>query len=258
MHKTKTELYEQISDLKTKKDFEKEIKTRYKTYGELLDNDTIALLIVDELGRNKQSNTKIADLKADSEYTVVGTVQTISDSKTFKRKNGNPGKVANLEIADSSGLCRLVLWNGDIDHIKNKEIQPGTTVKIINGYTKTGYTGGMEINLGRWGLLEVEPVDTASLKEPSQTTTDEITGVLLEKQATKAFFKENGEFGFVTTIRVKEHNKETEITVWDRCVKDIQGCKIGEKITLKNFTSKQANGKKEYHINGNGTIHKQK
>ena len=157
MHKTKTELIELIADLKTKKDFEKEIKKRYKNYGELIDQDTIAFLIVDELGRNKQSITKIVDLAPDGDYTVVGKVLSISDSKTFKRKNGTPGKVINLEITDETASCRFVLWNGDIDQIKNKEIQPGTIVKIINGYTKLGYTGGMEINLGRWGLLEVEP-----------------------------------------------------------------------------------------------------
>ena len=96
-----------------------------------------------------------------------------------------------------------MLWNGDIDHIKNKEIQPGTIVKIINGYTKLGYTGGMEINLGRWGLLEVEPTDIPSQMEQSKCNGDEISGILLEKEATKAFFKDNGEFGFVTTITIK-------------------------------------------------------
>ena len=219
MHKTKTELIELIADLKTKKDFEKEIKTRYKSYDGLLDQDTIALLIVDELGRNKQSITKIVDLAPNGDYTVVGRVLSISDSKTFKRKNGTPGKVINLEITDDTATCRLVLWNGDIDHIKNKEIQPGTIVKIINGYTKLGYTGGMEINLGRWGLLEVEPIDISSQEEQQKHNADEITGVFVHKESTKAFFKDDGEFGFVTTITIKEHNTKKEVTLWDHASK---------------------------------------
>jgi replication factor A1 len=256
MQKNKTELYELISDLRTKKDFEKEIKNRYKSYGELVDHDTIALLLVDELGRNKQSITKIANLAPDADYSVVGKIISISDSKTFKRKNGTPGKVVNLEIGDDTGTCRLVLWNGDIDLIKNKEIQPGTTVKIINGYTKLGYTGGMEINLGRWGFLEVEPVDTSQANETLKNNENEITGILLRKEATKSFFKDNGEFGFVTTITIKEQNSEKDITLWDRCVKDIQVCKIGDTITLSNVTRKQSQEKTELHANGNGTIKK--
>ena len=258
MHKTKTELIELIADLKTKKDFEKEIKTRYKNYDGLLDQDTIALLIVDELGRNKQSITKIVDLAPDGDYTVVGRVLSISDSKTFKRKNGTPGKVINLEITDETASCRFVLWNGDIDQIKNKEIQPGTIVKIINGYTKLGYTGGMEINLGRWGLLEVEPIDIYSQEEQPKHNADEITGVLVHKESTKAFFKDDGEFGFVTTITIKEHDTKKEITLWDRCVKDIQAYKIGEIITLKNVAKKFGNGKTEFHVNENSTIEKHK
>jgi replication factor A1 len=254
MHKTKTELYEFITDLKTKQDFEKEIKTRYKTYDELLDKDTIALLIVDELGRNTHSTTKISQLSPDCDSTVIGKVLSISESKAFKRKNGTPGKVINLDICDETGRCKLVLWNGDTDLIKNKEIMPGTTVKIINGYTKQGYAG-LEINLGRWGLLEVIPADTKD--QPGATTCPgEITGMLIHKEPTRAFFKDDGEFRFVTTITVKEHNKETQITLWDHHVKDIQSFNIGDSITLKQVTTKHNNGTIEYHVNGNSTIQK--
>jgi len=258
MQKTQIELIELIADLKTRKDFEKEIKKRYKSYDELIDQDTIALLIVDELGRNKQSITKIFDLAPDGDYTVVGRVLNISDLKTFKRKNGTLGKVINLEITDDTGTCLLVLWNGDIDYIKNKEIQPGTIVKIINGYTKLGYTGGIEINLGRWGLLEVEPVDILSQMEQQTHNDDKINGVLVDKEATKAFFKDDGEFGFVTTITLKEHNIKKEVKLWNQCVKEIQVYKIGDKLTLKNVIKKWENGKTEFHLHHLGSIEKHK
>jgi replication factor A1 len=256
MQRTKTELYPLISDLKTKKDFEKEIKTRYKQYGELVDQDTIALVLVDELGRNTQSITKIVDLLPDKEFTVIGKVRSIADSKTFKRKNGSPGKVLNLEIADDSGSCRLVLWNGDTDQVKNKEIHPGKNIKIINGYTKQGYTGGMEINLGRWGLLEVTTDDTPLLKDSHHDATEKLTGVLIHKDASRAFFKDNGEFGFVTTITIQENKKETHITLWDRSVRDVQSCNIGDIVTLTQITTKNNNGKLEYHMNGESCIQK--
>lgn len=256
MHKTKTELIELIADIKTKKDFEKEINTRYKKYDELIEKDTIAYLIVDELGRNKLSITNIIDLTADGEYTVIAKVLSISDSKTFKRKNGTPGKVINLEITDDTATCRLVLWNGDIDYIKNKEIQPGTILKVINGYTKRGYQGGLEINLGRWGLLEIEPLDSSSKEKQQKQGVDQITGILVYKEATKAFFKDDGEFGFMTTITLKEHNIKKDIILWDCCVKDIQTYHIGDMIILKNVMKKWSNGKTEFHVSQNGSIEK--
>ena len=59
MHKTKDQLYEDVKDLITKKKFETEIQERKKEYDNLLDENTIALLIVDERGRNKQNISEI-------------------------------------------------------------------------------------------------------------------------------------------------------------------------------------------------------
>lgn len=256
MHKTKTELIELIADIKPKKEIEKEIQNRYKNYGELIDKDTIAFLLVDELGRNKQSITKILDLTPNGDYTVIGRVLSISDSKTFKRKNGTPGKVINLEITDDTATCRLVLWNGDIDYIKNKQIQTGTWLKIINGYTKPGYMGGMEINLGRWGLLEVEPIDVST--HTQHQNGGEIAGVLVKKEPTKAFFKDDGDIGFVTTITIKEQNIRKEIILRDRHVKEIQSYMIGEAVVLKNIVKKWQNGKTEFQLHCDGFLEKRK
>jgi len=256
MHKKKAELIEFIADIKTKKQIEKEIQTRYKNYEELVDADTLAYLLVDELGRNTQSITKIANLASNGDHTVIGKVLSISEKKTFKRKNGTPGRVINLEIADDSGTCRLVLWNGDIDTIKNKEIQVGTCLKVINGYTKPGYTGGIEINLGRWGLLEVEPPDGSVQKQ--HRNGEDISGMLVKKEATKTFFKDDGDIGFVTTITIKERNVKKEVVLWDHHVKEIQSFPIGENVMLKNVAKKWQNGKTEYHLLNEGCLEKRK
>jgi len=254
MWRSKSELYTLIADVKTKKDYEKEIKSRYKQYGELVDQDTIALLLVEELGRNAQSITKIAELHADGDFTVVGRVLSVSDSRTFRRKSGNQGKVVNLEIVDDTGACRLVLWNEDIEQVKNKDIRPGTTVKVINGYTKQGYTGEMEINLGRWGMLQVIPSVASPPGTPSIEAARKITGVLVHKEASRAFFKDDGEFGFVTSIIVREDEKDVQVTLWDQSVKELQSCTVGDTITLTCVTTKKSNGGVEYHTNGKSQI----
>lgn len=257
MHKTKSELIELIADIKTKKEIEKEIETRYKAYGGLVDKDTVVFLLVDELGRNKQSITKISNLTPNGDFTVIGRVLGISDSKSFKRKNGTAGKVVNLDIADDTGTCQLVLWNGDTELIKNKEIQQGTWLKIINGYTKPGYREGIEINLGRWGLLEVEPIDISTEKE-LQNEREEIAGVFINKESTKTFFKDNGDIGFITTITIKEQNIRKQIILQDNHVKEIQSYKSGDGILLRNVVKKWQNGKTEFHLSNHGTLQKRK
>lgn len=253
MHKTKDELYELIKDLKNKSEFEEEIKKRSQECDGLFDKDTIALFIVDELGRNSQVISKISDLKPDSEYTVVGKITNIYDSRSFKRKNGKSGQVINLDITDDTGTCRLVLWNKDVEQVKNKDIVWGTKVKIINGYTKNGYFG-IEINLGRWGLLEVEPDDQLILNKLPQKNSEYIKGILTFREPSRAFFRDNGEFGFVTKIKIKTEDKEKQVTVWDTKVKEIQKFKIGEKLIIKNVTIKLINGLEEINVNGNSII----
>ncbi|MFH1100899.1 MAG: OB-fold nucleic acid binding domain-containing protein [Methanobacteriota archaeon] len=258
MQHTTTQLYERIKDLKTRKEFTTLIRTRSQQYDGLFDDNTIALLIVDELGRNTQSITPIAHMQPDTDCTIQGTIAAIHEPKTFQKKNGAKGKVINLDIRDATGSSRLVLWNEDADQLDRIHI--GTTIKIINGYVKNGFNG-IEINLGRWGALEIEPKHDTTKKivnpEPNHTSEPptSVTGVLTKREPTRAFFKDNGEFGFVTTITIKNpSNQEQQLTLWGENVKQIQHFKIGEPIHITGITQKQYNGKTELHLNGDSTI----
>lgn len=256
MHKSKDQLYELIKDLKTKNDFKDEIKKRCKECDSLMDEDTIALLIVDELGRNKQIISKITDLKPDIECTVFGKVTDISESRNFKRKNGSSGTVVNLELTDDTGICGLVLWNKDVELVKNKTIQRGTNVKVINGYIKNDFNR-LEVNVGRWGLIEIEPEDMLDLDNEQPSDYKLIKGILAEIEPTRAFFKDDGEFGFVTKIKIKKEDGGTEhLTLWDEKVKEIQSFKQGDSIEIDNVDMRQKNGKTEIYVNGRGTIKK--
>ncbi len=255
MHKSKDQLYLQIKDIKTKEEFKKEIQQLQNEYDQLLDENTAALLIVDELGRNKQSVSKIIKLKPGMECTVFGRITNYNQSRNFNRKNGSTGQVINLELTDDTGTCRLALWNRDVELVKNKTIQVGTNVKIINGYIKNGFNG-IEINVGRWGLIEIEPEDGIDLNKEKLLENKVIRGKIIEIEPTRAFFKDNGEFGFVTDIRLETKEGIKQITIWDEKVKDIQKLKKGNSIEIEDIDIRQKNGKKEYHVNSKGVINK--
>jgi len=255
MHKTKVQLYENVKDLKTKKEFEQKIKSMQKECDDLFDEDTIALLLVDEMDRNKQSTSKISDLEHGMECTVFGKITNISESKNFKRKNGSSGRVVNLELTDSTGSCGLVLWDKDVELVKSNKIMEGTDVKVVNGYIKNGFTG-LEVNIGRWGMLEIEPKDMPDLKDNLPSTRNEIEGTLIKVEHTRAFFRDDGSFGFVANIKIKDNDGTKQLAVWDDKVKEIQGFKQGDSISISNINIRQRNGKKELHVNGNGIIKK--
>jgi len=255
MEKTKNQLYAQIKDLKTKKEFNEEINKIQKESDNLLDKDVAALLIVDELGRNKQNICKINDLKTGEDCTVFGTITNIKNTRTFSRKNGSSGRVVNLEISDDSGTCGLALWDKDTELVKNKTIQKGTKIKIINGYIKDGFNG-IEINVGKWSLIETDPENMPKTDNKQKIKSNAITGELIEIEPTRAFFKDNGDFGFVANIKIKNEKETKQIALWNEKVKEIQNFKTGDKLEITNFDTRQKNGKEEYHLNGSGSIKK--
>ena len=253
MQKNIDQLYDKISDIQTKKEFITGIKNLQKQYDELLDEYTAGLIIVDKLGRNKDSITKIKDIEPGMECTIEGRITNIGETHVFNKKNGLEGRVINLDISDDTDTCKLVLWHKDVELVKNKKITIGSNVKIINGYVKQNQNS-KEINVGRWSLIELKKNNNR--ENEIEKNDNIIEGEILEILPSKAFFRGNGKFGFVTNIKLKTRNGIKKITLWDKKVKEIQKYKTGDKIQIENITFKQKNGVKELHLNGKSIIKK--
>lgn len=153
--KNKDELYALVKDLLSEEEFDDEIEKRCKEYDDLLDKETIALLIVDERGRNELDWKNISQLKENEEVMIQLKVANIGNLKCFNKKNGRQGHVINIDVVDDTGKCRLTLWDKDVELVKNKTIKKGSTVKLIDGFVrKTKF--GIEIGKGRCGMLIID------------------------------------------------------------------------------------------------------
>ena len=138
--------YSLISDLMSRNRFQREIESRRKKYGNLLDDEAIAYLIVDELGRNPGNRMNIADLYDGINATVEATVKKVGEVEMVKSH-----RILRVEIEDSSGKCTLVMWNDEIEKAM-ENMREGEKIKIINGYVRENKYG-LQISLGRWGIL---------------------------------------------------------------------------------------------------------
>lgn len=251
------QLYEPIKDLKTKEEFMQEIQMREDEYDHLFDEQTLATLIVDELGRNTEGHVKINDLHPGIECTVTGMITSIAEPKTFQRKNGGSGKLGKCILTDETGSVPLILWNEDVGYIEKQTIKQNTMVTIINGYTKKGYNG-LEVNVGRWSKLEIsdETHTPKSLNNETMHASEEITGTIQDIQPTTIFFKDDGTEGFLTKITLNTQKGSQNLMIWDKQVKHIQQYKKGEKINIKHIDYRLHNGNTEIHVNGRAIISK--
>ncbi len=92
---------------------------------------------------------KINELSPGSGSVELDAEVVSIDSTREINKYGRMLKVSNATIKDDSGSITLVLWNDDIDRIKE-----GDKVKIENGYVNE-WQGTPQLTLGRYGKMTV-------------------------------------------------------------------------------------------------------
>ncbi len=143
-------LYHFVEDLMSYERFLYEIKSRREKYGNLLNDEAIAYLIVDELGRNPGNKMKITDLYDGINATVEATIKKIGEVE--KRKDGAL-RILRIDIYDDTGECQLILWNEEIEKV-GKALKEGIKIKIINGFVRDNMYG-LQISLGRWGMIMI-------------------------------------------------------------------------------------------------------
>jgi len=138
--------YSLVSDMISEERFKKEIEDKRKKYGDLLDDEALAYLIVDELGCNPGNKMKIADLYDSINATIEAKIEQIWDVRVVKNH-----RILKMVISDDTGKCQFVLWNDEIDKAK-EYLSVGKKIKIINGYVRENMYG-LQVSLGKWGVL---------------------------------------------------------------------------------------------------------
>ena len=72
---------------------------------------------------------------------------------------GRKGKVVNLFVGDSTGYVKIPLWNEQVSFVDEKKITIGSLVQVINGFSREGIYGEVEVSLGKLGMLKVLDVE---------------------------------------------------------------------------------------------------
>ncbi len=147
------DLQEMVEDLYSMEEFKEKIFKMQKVYDDLLDMETVGMMLVSKEGRYDSMIKDIAELQEGDEATIRAKVVDLGKLRTFSNK-GNSGKVRNLRLDDGTATVKLVLWNEKTEMV-GEEICHGSEVKVINGYVQDkGY--GLQIQPGKWGEIRVE------------------------------------------------------------------------------------------------------
>ena len=112
---------------------------------------------------------KTGNIEMDVNVTEIG------DIREFE-KSGSKGRVAKATISDETGVCKLTLWNEQVD-----EVKVGSKIKISNGWADE-WKDEIQVSTGKFGKIElleenvIQPeVNEVPKEDPGITIDDNVT-----------------------------------------------------------------------------------
>ena len=258
-------LYARVKDRVPQEEFERRIGAARDEFGGLLDDEALALLVLDELGLNEGAYTTLSELKGRSEATVRVRVERVEPARSFERAGRDPGRVVNVVVSDATGETRLVFWDKDTE--RAEELKAGSHLTVVNARVKEGKFGA-ELHIGPWSVLEVEgALDPAKRKLLADVATEgpekELTlvqtklhaeelpttleGALAWLGPTRPYRTKDGATGFTCELDITTERGPLRVVAWDSHVKAARALKEGQRVRVEGLAAKVKGATTEWH-----------
>ncbi|SFM73081.1 OB-fold nucleic acid binding domain-containing protein [Methanolobus profundi] len=153
------------------------------------------------------------------DLNIRARILDISDIRTFNKKDGSTGKVANILIGDETGKIRVTLWDEMADLTTELEID--NSVEIINGYAReNNFNQQVEMQVGnRSTISKIE--DEVEFKEDFTSISDiipgesySISGQVSGLGEMREFNRDDGTVNMVSNIYVSDDTGRIRIALW--------------------------------------------
>lgn len=141
--------------------------------------------------------------------------------REFTRRDGVPGRLRRLTVADATGGVALVLWGEECDLAAGDgPLCPGAHVRLRGATVRPGYRGGVELHLG---AAAIEPLPAAA--------GEALHGILAELGATRMVETDAGT-RFRADARIDTARGPRQVALWDDAVKDALAAGVGADVAI--------------------------
>lgn len=266
-----------VSDLISLEEFYAQINNLKKTTAGLIEDSVVTYMILTRYNRQPTVIAKLKNLEPGGFATINCMVNSIDPKREFIRKDGKTGTVITLNVEDTTGRCRIILWDTRLqEHVENNIIKQGTYLLVINArYKETEFgseltpvkNNGLRIldegDVKFWNWLMARDYDNKAdknfreyinikdLYEGIDYSRVDVKGTVKEKGTLKEFMRKKGTKGYVINYRIYDGTGEAIITLWDSMAQEHQDINIGDIVMLENGRPKEREGMVEIHSSYN-------
>jgi replication factor A1 len=180
---------------------------------------------------------KINEIKAGMNgLNVFGKVLDLGKVRTFARKDGTPGKVANITIGDDTGKIRVTLWDSKAE---NPGVKVGEIVEVMNAYARENtFSNSTELQLGSGGGITKSSAEV-NYNEPITPISDiginaaySVAGHVSGIDDIREFDRPDGTKSKVSNIFISDNTGRIKVALWAEHADFINEIDIGSEIRI--------------------------
>jgi replication factor A1 len=166
---------------------------------------------------------------------VIGTVQSISQTTVFQRRDGTEGKVVRVTLEDATGQMTVVFWNAKVDAVSDVHI--GDRLEVIDARVKERIDGRLELHVEnrahvvKLPLLAEEIVKIKSLDKEGGPIS--IEGIVKTKPVKREVTTSRGEKISVTSFELTDVSGSIWVSAWRKHADIAAQLVVGTKVKIK-------------------------
>jgi ssDNA-binding replication factor A large subunit len=233
--------YALVDDLLTREEFEQRCEEKIKACGDLVDELTAAMLVVQELGRH---HVKCSGLSGKpSLFSFFCKVIAKGEPVQFDRADGEKGLVAYLVVGDETGQARLVLW--DEKAYATREIELSDVLEVI-GRPARKNSGDITVLALRKATCEIECSAAPMPLRPVPAERADLEVRLLALGETRTYTRRDGAPGQMVEGVVGDAAGTARLVCWTPEI--LTGIDPGCSLRLTGALVRSASPPREYSI----------
>ncbi len=167
---------------------------------------------------------------------VLGKVLDLGKVRTFSRKDGTSGKVANITIGDDTGKIRVTLWDAKAE---NPGVKAGEIVEVMNAYAReNSFSNSTELQLGSGGRITKSNAQV-NYNEPLTPISDiginaaySVAGHVSGIDDIREFDRPDGTKSKVSNIYISDDTGRIKVALWAEHADLINELDIGSEIRI--------------------------